>query len=414
MIVLARLANRKKYQKKRETFLQLYNRTCDRVFGYAFELCLNHADAITVSREAYIDMYFAIGTLRTAPSVEHWQRKQVERTMRYLVRKNRLSLIHEKSLQDAADSLSLDEKEDLWRRINRTVDIDPWRLVPVPGKSSLFSVLADQAVSDLSYMGPADIARMALTVLLVIGLLGGGAFGAYYLLSHRSGSGVGDMEEIFLDERSYAAYNEKAKVQVTDEEISALIKDAFGGLDDEGGLTATHQTARSTAGTPIYTNSDAVNDKLKVIIEEIITDDMSDSERLWAIYYYVGKNTRYETVRDKKDDSLDLLRHYFIAQSGDSRHYAVFFKALCNAAGYPCDVVKGRFVLNADTEFRRDILHYWNRMQLSDMNYYFDCEADCDEYGTQVRQYYFMATDGNAKWSIWNRDHDGGSIMQAK
>lgn len=408
---MARLANRKKYQKKRETFLQLYNRTCDRVFGYAFELCLNHSDALTVSREAYIDMYFEIGTLRTAPSVEHWQRKQVERTMRYLVRKNRLTLIHEKTLQDAADSLTPDEKEDLWRRINRTVDIDPWRLVPIPGKSSLFSVLADQAVSDLSYMGPMDIAKMVLASLLVIGVIGGGAFVGYYLLTHGSSSRIDEMEEIFLDERSYSQYNENANIQVTDEQINALIKDAFGGLDDEGGLTQGSRVSRNTAKDPIYTNNDAVNDQLKAIVDEIITDDMDDTQRLWAIYYYVGKNTRYDSVRDKSDDSLTLLKYYFKTQSGDSRHYAALFQALCRAAGYECDMVKGQFVLNSDTEFRRDILHYWNKMQLNGMYYYFDCEADSDQFGTQVRQYYFMATDGNAKWSVWNRDHDGNASL---
>lgn len=405
---MARLANRKKYQKKRETFLQLYNKTCERVFGYAFALCLNHNDALTVSREAFIDMYFDIGTLRTAPSVEHWQRKQVDRTMRYLVRKNKLSLLHEKSQHDAADSLSMDEKEDLWRRINRTVDIDPWRLVPVPGKSSLFSVLADQAASDLSYMGPADIARMAAGVLLVLAVIGGGAFGAYYLLSHNSGNSVDAMEEIFLDERSYSEYNEQSRVQVSDEEINALIKDAFGGLDDEGGLTKGQQASRSSAKEPSYTNSDEINDRLKAIIEEIINDDMSDAERLSAIYQYVGRNTRYENVKNKSDDSLTLLKYYFATHSGDSRHYAALFQALCNAAGYDCEMVKGRFLLNSNTEFRRDILHYWNRMQLGGMKYYFDCEADSDQFGTQVREYYFMVTDGNSKWNIWNRDHAEG------
>lgn len=405
---MARLANRKKYQKKRETFLQLYNRTCDRVFGYAFELCLNHNDALIVSREAYIDMYFSIGTLRTAPSVEHWQRKQVDRTMRYLARKQRITLIHEKTLQDAADSLTLDEKADLWRRINRTVDIDPWRLVPIPGKSSIFSVLADQAASDLSYMGPGDIAKMVLTVLLAVGVIGGGSFAAYYFLGRGSSGGVEDMEEIFLDERSYSEYNERTKAQVTDEEINALIKEAFGGLDDEGGLTTDYKVARSTAKTPTYTNSAEINEQLKAIIGEIITDDMSDNERLWAIYYYVGKNMRYDNIKDESDDSLTLLKYYFTTQSGDSRHYAALFQALCHAAGYDCEMIKGRFVLNSDTEFRRDIRHYWNRMKLNGMYYYFDCEADSDQFGSQVREYYFMATDGNAKWSIWNRDHAGG------
>ena len=401
---MARLANRKKYQKKRETFMQFYNRTCDRVFAYIFERCLNHGDSMTVCREAFIDMYFDISDLRKAPSVEYWQRKEVDKTLRYLVRKDRLSMIHEKTLSDIPDSLTADEKEELWRRINRTIDIDPWRLVPVPGKSSVFTVLADQAASDMSYMSLFDIAKAVGIVLLVIALIGGGAFGAYYLLSRGSSGGVEAMEEIFLDERSYNAYNEESRVQVTDEEINRLIKDAFDGLEDEGGLTTHSATAHNSSKEPVYTEDDAINDRLKVILEDIINDDMSDSERLWAIYYYVGTNIRYENVPDRSEEQLTLLRYFFKNGTGDSRHYSMLFKSLCNAAGYDCEMIKGRFVLNGDTEFRRDILHYWNRMRLNGMYYYYDCEADADEFGTQVREYYFMATDGNIKWSVWNRD----------
>ena len=402
---MARLANRKKYQNKRETFLQLYNRTCERVFRYAFELCLNHEDAVTVCREAYIDMYFQIATLRTAPSVEYWQRKQVDKTMRYLARKGRLSLLHEKSMNDAPDSITSDEKEDIWRRINRTVDIDPWRLVPIPGKSTIFSVLADQAVSDLSYMSFVDIAKMISAVVLIIGLMAGGCFGLYYYFYHNEDRNVDPMEEIFLDERRYSDYNAQNSVQVTDEEIHQVIRDAFGGLDDEAGMSSSG-ISKSTAKSPIYTNDAEINDKLKNIIAEIIKDDMSDIERLRAIYQYVGKNIRYADVSDRSEDYLTLLKYYFKTNTGDSRHYSAFFRALCNAAGYECEIIKGRFVLNYDTEFRRDIRHYWNKIPLNGMYYYFDCEADSDEFGTEVREYYFMATDGNKKWEIWNRDHD--------
>ena len=385
--------------------MQFYNKTCDRVFSYAYERCLNHDDTMIVCREAFIDMYFDISDLRKAPSIEYWQRQEIDKTLRYLVRKDRLSMIHEKTLADVPDSMTVSEKEDLWRRINRTIDLDPWRLVPVPGKSSVFTVLADQAASDMSYMSVLDLLKFAGIALLALAVIGGAGFGAYYFLFRGSSGGVEAMEEIFLDERSYNAYNEESKVRVTDEEINALIREAFGGLDDEGGLTSNTASSHNSTREPTYTADDAVNDRLKLILEEILDKDMNDTERLWAIYYYIGAHIRYENISNKSDDYLTLLRHYFKHQTGDSRHYAALFKALSNAAGYECEVIKGRFVLNGDTEFRRDILHYWNRMRLNGMYYYYDCEADTDEFGTQVREYYFMATDGNIKWSVWNRDH---------
>ena len=411
---MARLADRSKYRKKRETFLQFYNRTCDKVFGYAFEECLNHADALLVCREAFIDMYFDISSLRRAPGVDFWQRKQVNKSIRYLVRRDRLSLLHEKSAADIPDSLTADEKEELWRRINRTIDIDPWRLVPVPGKSSGLTVLLDQIASDFSYMSLFDIARTAGLALLVLALAGGGVFGGYYLISHGGLGGSEAYEEIFLDERSYTQYNEESKVRVSEEEIRALIKDAFGGLEDEGGLSGSVSAARNSAGNPVYTNSDEINRQLRAIVEESVTNEMTDDERLWALYHYVGTHLRYDRVSGRSEDSLALLRHAFKEQTGDSRHYAALTCALFRAAGYECEVIRGRFVLNAETEFSRDVPHDWNRMRLNGMYYYFDCEADSDAFGTQVRQYYFMATDGNARWSVWNRDHQGGTVLEQK
>lgn len=402
---MARIADREKYRNKRETFLQLFNRSCERVFGYCFELCLNHNDASLLCREAFINMYYEISTLRSAPNVDYWQRKIVDKTIRHMVRQNKLELIHEKTQLDAPDTINSEEKEDIWRRINRTVDLDPWRLVPEPGKSTIFSVLADQAVSDIRYMEPVDIAKSAGIIFFIIVLFFGSIFGGFYLLSKRGSKNVDPMEQIFLDERRYAEYSESYTQQISQEEINSVIKEAFGGLDDEAGISKGASISNNTAGSPIYTNSPALNTQLKSISDKIITKDMSDTERLWAIYNYVGKNIRYVDVSDKSEEPEVLLDYYFKTQTGDSRHYAALFKALCNISGYSCDMVKGRFILNGDTEFRRDIRHYWNKMTLNGMYYFFDCEADSDELGTEVREYYFMAAEGNNKWSFWNRDH---------
>ena len=231
---MARLANRKKYKKKRETFMQFYNRTCDRVFGYVFERCLNHADTMIVCREAFIDMYFDISSLRSAPSVDYWQRKQVDKTLRYLVRKDRLSMIHEKTLADVPDSITVDEKEELWRRINRTIDIDPWRLVPVPGKSSIFTVIADQAASDMSYMSMLDIAKAAGVVLLIVALIGGAGFGAgFFLQSGRiiwaSGAGTSALSTAFSAWRSDRKIDVKLAAEIyTRAVIGGTLDLAFG------------------------------------------------------------------------------------------------------------------------------------------------------------------------------------------
>ena len=162
----------------------------------------------------------------------------------------------------------------------------------------------------------------------------------------------------------------------------------------------------NAAGTPVYTEDVDINAKLIEIINSVIKDDMSDFAKLKALYNYVGSHSTYQEYEISGEDQLSLLKDYFDHSGGTSQHYAAVMAALVEAAGYRCDVISGSFVLNRDTEFEREVRHYWNRMSLNGIVYYLDVEADSNADGTEVRDYYFMAADGNSRWDIYMRDHD--------
>ena len=394
---------------KRENFLQLYNRTCHTIYYYSFECCKNRKDAQIIMRDAYIYMFDHIAELRTAESVDKWQKECVEKAFRALLRSRILVLLEDGSTFTMSSAISESLKEDIWEKITKTSDIDPWRLIPIPGKSTIFSVLADQTMSDMRYMSPLDIAKSALLILLgVVAIAAVLVLGIGYIRDLRAGV-LDPMEEVFMDERRYDEFTITEAESVDYDEVNQLLADASRLDTNEEGVHISYQfppTIGNTAGPPTYTEDVEINAKLIEIIDSVIKDDMSDFAKLKALYQYVGKHSTYQEYEMSGEEYLDLLKDYFAYNGGTSQHYAAVMAALVEAAGYRCDIISGSFVLNRDTEFEREVRHYWNRMSLNGIVYYLDVEADSNADGTEVRDYYFMAADGNSRWDIYMRDHD--------
>lgn len=396
---------------KRENFLQLFNRTCNVIYFYSFECCNNRKDAETIMRDAFIFMFDHIAELRHAESVDKWQQECVQKAFRALLRSRILALVADGTEYTVSSTLSESKKEEMWERIIKMSDIDPWRLLPIPGKSTIFSVIADQTMSDMRYMSAIDIAKSAALILFIcVAVVVALVFGIKLINDARSGA-LDPMEEVYMDERYYDGYTITDAESVDLGEVDRLSGEtALLDVDDEGKHVAYTfpDTIGNTAGTPQYTLDTEINARLIAIIDEVITDDLSDFKKLEALYDYVGSHSSYQDYEMSGEDQLSLLGDYFKHSGGTSQHYSAVLCALIEAAGYRCDVVSGSFVLNGDTEFERTIRHYWNRMSLNGIVYYLDVEADSNADGTDVRKYYFMAADGNSRWDIYSRDHKIG------
>ena len=392
----------------RENFLQMYDRTCNRIYFYSYELTNNLRDADMVMRDAFIYMYDHIGEVRKQKNLDSWQKACVEKAFRALLRTRLLSLIHDDANFSASTTLSESKKEELWNKIIKMSDIDPWRMVPVPGKSSIFSVLADQTISDLRYMSAFDIVKNAAIIFFgLAAIIGGLYFGISRYIEKRQNM-VNATEEIFLDERYYDEFDLSAAEKVDQSEVEAIFADAMKLEKDEEGHTLKFTfpaTIGNTAAAQHFTDDLDVNQKLSDIIAKVITDDMSDFDKLGALYEYVCGSMKYEEYEGSGKDDMAVLRDALEYRAGTSRHYSVLLDALAEAAGYRGTVIEGSFVLNRDTEFERSVRHYWNRITLDGIVYYLDPEADCSADGSEIRKFYFMAASGNPRWERFEREH---------
>ena len=395
----------------RENFLQLYNRTCHRIYFYCYEQSGNIEDADMIFRDAFIYMHQHIAELRSSKSIDTWQKECVEISFRALLRSQLLLLINDAvPVYTASSTLTEARKEELWNRIIKMADIDPWRMVPVPGKSTIFSVIADQTISDLRYMSIGDIIKSAALILILCVLAVAVVAVGIKLITSRSTDQNIISQEIFLDDRYYADYNQSNNTVLSSQELESVYQQAmrYETVPEEATIKHTAPVnVGNTAGEPVYTEDPDINAKLIEIIETTLSDDMTDTDKLRALYVYVGGWLEYrEYPSDNGSDYLGVLKDCFEYRAGTSLHYATMLTALCDAAGYRASVTEGIFHLNRNTEFEQAVEHYWCTVSLNGIIYHLDVEADSDSTGSIVREYYFMAADGNAKWDIFERDHE--------
>lgn len=435
-------ANRSAKKNKRENFMKLYTRTCDRVFCYAYECTFNSFDAELITRNAYVYMYQNLSQLRRSTSVDAWQRDCVRQAFRALVRSNRLSMMHEGEAGTNPPPLTDDERENLWRAINKYGSIDPWRLVPIPGETSAITVLKDRYISDLSNKSVLDIAKVVLIGVVSIAAVIGIVFLGISLIANETTVQVEPMQEIFLEDRTYTV-SSQVDVQVDYDALEDMVESAENEaswqeyqsmLESRANMSsvvsaeyviassdpllyiaelvssrplvyASAEEIGLTAGAKKLTGDAEIDTAIAAMIEEIDLTGENDIEIIAKIYEYVGTHIIYSDEDTSSVSVNDYVKYYILNKKGDSRHYAAVLSTVLNACGYNCEVVSGYFVLNSGTDFEKNVDHYWNRLNLNGIYYYLDLEADCNAAGTQVRYYYFMATRNNSLWDIFQRDH---------
>ena len=162
---------------------------------------------------------------------------------------------------------------------------------------------------------------------------------------------------------------------------------------------------------PIKTRYSYVDDKIGNIINSIIKNNMSNYEKLEAIYKYVINNMSYDSSNNLFDytvyeNEFGTLRYYIndgeivywtkqalTDKTGVCDTYASFFLALARRVGFNVYLVSGR--VNGGG-------HTWNVLKIGDTNYYFDTQRD-DRNGN-IR--YFGITESEMR-----KSYDSASIL---
>lgn len=166
--------------------------------------------------------------------------------------------------------------------------------------------------------------------------------------------------------------------------------------------TATDYAGNSTSVTVNVTVQPMVYDVNEVyayadsVLASIFTDDMTEYDKLWAIYSYVKGHIGYINHSDK-GDWVKAAYEGLVGKSGDCYVYACTTKVLLDRAGIKnMDIAK----IPAKTS------HYWNLVDIGDGWYHLDTTPRKDHptifYWTDEQLMEYSAQHNNSH----NYDHD--------
>lgn len=121
--------------------------------------------------------------------------------------------------------------------------------------------------------------------------------------------------------------------------------------------------------------ADLIYNKMKQVLRQIISDDMSDLEKATAIHDYLIMNVSYDYELSRINGSKNkkynghYLEGVFLDQKAVCDGYAKAFAALCNMEGINCVVVYGESVRSSGG-------HAWNKVLIEDDWYIVDVTND--------------------------------------
>ena len=151
-----------------------------------------------------------------------------------------------------------------------------------------------------------------------------------------------------------------------------------------------------------------VNEKVKEIISNIITPEMSDVEKELAIHDFVINNCKYDERYFTDNLPIESYSAYGTLILGNSvcQGYAVAMDKLLNAVGIESKIVVGE-ALNADDNTY--ISHAWNIVKLDNEFYHVDATWDdpiMEDGSERLRYSYFNLTDSQIEINHkWNKDN---------
>lgn len=129
--------------------------------------------------------------------------------------------------------------------------------------------------------------------------------------------------------------------------------------------------------SPVRSGSKELNDLIDQILAQIITEEMTNYDKVKACYDWLITNTEYglnpempsiEVTTWEEYEAYDVLSSHY----GVCDHYAAAFAKMMQAVGLDCRV-EGGFTHRADGGYTP---HAWNIMTINGTEYVFDAQID--------------------------------------
>lgn len=136
-----------------------------------------------------------------------------------------------------------------------------------------------------------------------------------------------------------------------------------------------------------YGDAQAVLQEMYRVLDEIITPDMLDADKVRAIHDYLIKNADYyEGDLATRPGWSSSMEGVLLKGTGVCNSYALAFYAMCTAEDIECHMVAG-----STTGDGGNGDHAWNRVKLGGSWYFIDCTWD-DPIGGGYENYDYYLT----------------------
>lgn len=123
------------------------------------------------------------------------------------------------------------------------------------------------------------------------------------------------------------------------------------------------------------------------ILDQIITTDMTDEQKVKAIHdYLIYHADYYSGDLNHRPGWSSAIKGVIMEHEGVCNSYALAFYTMATAEGIPCRVISG----TATNSIGSAGLHAWNQVQLDGKWYYIDCTWDDPTGGGHERTTYYL------------------------
>lgn len=117
-----------------------------------------------------------------------------------------------------------------------------------------------------------------------------------------------------------------------------------------------------------YVSLEQIEEEVNAIFEQILRDDMTQQQQVWAIYVWIRTNCMYVN-HSEKDDYRQAAHRMMVDRQGDCFNYYALTKVMLDQLGIPnIDVRKVK-------NYEGDNDHYWSLVSVDGGNSYYHVDA---------------------------------------
>lgn len=138
--------------------------------------------------------------------------------------------------------------------------------------------------------------------------------------------------------------------------------------DDFGNVATATMKVTVLVKKENYVSYDVIYEEVDAILDQIITEDMTTKNQIWAIYVWIRTNCKYISHSDK-DDWMQAAHVMMTERKGDCFNFYALCKLMLDRLGIPnIDVRKTK-------NYEGDSDHYWSLVSVDGGNTYYHVDA---------------------------------------